>query len=207
MIYPKKNIVVHYFFQLYVRFIIGRHFNAVIFNRIETDPAKAILLIANHSGFWDGFLLYWVKRKLFKKQFYIMLLEKTSKRVPILKYGGAFSINKHTRDIVESLDYAARLLNDPGNLVLIFPQGKLYSNFVAEIEFEKGIIKIMKQAAGNFQLVFAATFIEHFANPKPDAYIYLKLVTVPGFDNIADLQQAYQQHYDKARQQQTQITK
>ena len=64
-----------------------------------------------------------------------MLLEETSIRIPILKYSGAFSINKRSRDIIKSLDYAAKLLNDPENMVLIFPQGKYYSNFVNDVEF------------------------------------------------------------------------
>jgi 1-acyl-sn-glycerol-3-phosphate acyltransferase len=206
MIYPKKNFIIHSAFHWYVQFI-AKNFKEIIFNSIEANPNKSILLIANHTGFWDGFLLYRVKCKLFKKRFHIMLLEKTSKRIPILKYGGAFSINKKSKDIIESLDYAAQLLKDPGNLVLIFPQGKLYSNFITEVEFEKGIIKVMKQAAGNFQLILATSFIEHFENKKPSAYIYLKAANPNGLNKIDDLQQAYQQHYNYAHQQQTQITK
>ncbi|MCC8425433.1 1-acyl-sn-glycerol-3-phosphate acyltransferase [Mucilaginibacter sp. UR6-11] len=207
MIYPKKNFIIQTVFHLYVRFTVARHFNRVIFNDIEIDQHKSILLIANHSSFWDGLLLYLVRSKLFKKKFYVMLLEQTSKRIPILKYVGAFSINKKSKDIIESLNYTSQLLKDPSNLVVIFPQGKLYSNFTTNIEFEKGIIKVMKQATGSFQLVFATIFIEHFENKKPGAYIYLKSVKQDSFDNITDLQQAYQQHYTYAHQQQTQIIK
>ncbi len=60
--------------------------------------------------------------------------------------------------MLESLEYAAELLNDPKNLVLIFPQGKLYSNFVNNIHFEKGgVAKIIEKAEGKFQLIFAVT--------------------------------------------------
>lgn len=135
-----------------------------------------------------------------------MLLEKTSKRIPILKYGGAFSINKGSKDIIESLNFAAQLLNDPDNLVLIFPQGKLYSNFITDVLFEKGVMKIIKQAEGKFQLVFSAMFIEHFLHKKPDVAVYLKTVADVGLNTIHDLQTAYQQHYDNARMQQIQKT-
>ena len=134
-----------------------------------------------------------------------MLLERTSKRIPILKYAGAFSINKNSRDIITSLNFAADLLNAPENLVLIFPQGKLYSNFISQVEFEKGVMKIIDKAQGKFQLIYATTFIEYFANKKPQANIYLRQVAGTVFENIQQLQADYQQHYNESRNKQTQI--
>jgi 1-acyl-sn-glycerol-3-phosphate acyltransferase len=206
MIYPKNNHIIRWGFHTYIHWIIARNFNHIDFNSIDIDKNRPVLLIANHSGFWDGFLSYYINCKLLKKKFHIMLLEKTAKRIPILKYGGAFSINKRSKDIFESLDFAAQLLNEPDNLVLIFPQGKLYSNFITLVEFEKGIMKILKQAEGKFQLVFSAMFIEHFQHKKPDATVYLKAVDKDGFDTIDELQTAYQQHYDIARLQQIEKT-
>jgi hypothetical protein len=58
-----------------------------------------------------------------------MVIEETVQKVSFFKYMGAFSVNKNSREMLASLNYAAELLNDPQNLVLIFPQGKLYSNF------------------------------------------------------------------------------
>lgn len=134
-----------------------------------------------------------------------MLLERTSRRIPILKYAGGFSINKNSRDIITSLNFAAQLLNAPQNLVLIFPQGKLYSNFIDQVEFEKGVMKVIEKAQGKFQLVYATTFIEYFANKKPQANIYLKQAAGTAFKNIQQLQADYQQHYNEARNKQTQI--
>jgi 1-acyl-sn-glycerol-3-phosphate acyltransferase len=206
MIYPKKNNIIRWGFHTYVHWIIARNFNQIDFNTININKNRPVLLIANHSGFWDGFLSYYINCKLFKKKFHIMLLEKTAKRIPILKYGGAFSINKKSKDIIKSLDFAAQLLNDPDNLVLIFPQGKLYSNFITAVEFEKGVMQILKQAEGKFQLVFSAMFIEHFQHKKPDATVYLKAVADVDFDTINELQAAYQQHYNDARLQQIEKT-
>ena len=74
--------------------------------------------------------------------------------------------------MVESLDYAAQLLNDPQNLVLIFPQGKLYSNFVTNIHFEKGVMKVINKAEGKFQLIFASSFIQYFKHKKQSVTVY-----------------------------------
>jgi 1-acyl-sn-glycerol-3-phosphate acyltransferase len=206
VIHPKSHPVISNIFRMYAGWITRRYFHELNFNEISIDPNKPVLLIANHFSSWDGLVLYDVNRTLFKKKFHVMLLEGTAKKIPILKYAGAFSVNKETKDIISSLNFAAGLLADPGNLVLMFPQGKLYSNLVNEVRFEKGILKIMEKAGGNFQLIFAATFIENFQHKKPTATVYLKAVNDNNFADIDALQQAYQQHYTGARLQQTQIT-
>lgn len=204
MIRPKENKFIHWFFHHYIRVIIGRNFRTFNYNSIAVDPDKSVLLLANHFGWWDGFLLYWLNYKLLKKKFHIMILEDTVREVFFLKYMGAFSITKHSRGMLESLDYAAQLLHDPQNLVLIFPQGKLYSNFSDEVVFEKGLVKVLKQAADKFQYVFAATFIEYFQHKKPGINVYLQS-SVNDSIVVNEISNLYQQHYQSARQLQTQI--
>ncbi len=205
MIYPKKNAIIRAGFYAYARFIIARNFSNISFNSIVIENGKSVLLIANHAGFWDGFLMHHINRKLLKKKFHIMLLERTAKRIPILRYGGAFSVKKNSKGIIQSLNFAAQLLNDPQNLVLIFPQGKLYSNFITEVDFEKGVMKVIEKAQGKFQLVYSAMFIEYFTNKKPQANIYLKQLNNTNFTNIQQLQASYQEHYNDARRLQTEI--
>ncbi|WP_158828880.1 1-acyl-sn-glycerol-3-phosphate acyltransferase [Mucilaginibacter lacusdianchii] len=204
MIRPKENKFIHWFFHHYIRLIISRNFYTFQFNNIQINPNKSVLLLANHFGWWDGFLLYWLNYKLLKKKFHIMILEDTVRDVFFLKYMGAFSITKSSRGMIESLDYAAELLKDPKNLVLIFPQGKLYSNFSDEVVFENGLVKVIKQAAGKFEYVFAATFIEYFQHKKPGINVYVQSSNADS-TSVDDIQQLYQQHYQQAKQRQTQI--
>jgi len=204
MIYPKNNKPVHWFFHHYIRLIIKNNFKAFNFNTIALEPNKSVLLLANHFGWWDGFLLYWLNYLLLKKKFHIMILEDTVRKVFFLKYMGAFSMQKNSRSMLESLAYAGELLNDPQNLVLIFPQARLYSNFVNDVHFERGLLKVMKQAAGKFQYVFAATFIEYFQHKKPTINVYVE-TTKQEVNTIEELKDLYQQHYDTAKQLQTQI--
>jgi 1-acyl-sn-glycerol-3-phosphate acyltransferase len=196
MIRPKNNKPIHWFFHHYIRLIIKNNFKAFNFNTIKTDPDKSVLLLANHFGWWDGFLLYWLNYLLLKKKFHIMILEDTVRKVFFLKYMGAFSVVKNSRSMMESLD--------PQNLVLIFPQARLFSNFVDDVHFERGLLKVMKQAAGKFQYVFAATFIEYFQHKKPTINVYVE-ITRQEVNTIDELKNLYQQHYDAAKQLQTQI--
>jgi 1-acyl-sn-glycerol-3-phosphate acyltransferase len=206
VIYPKNHPIISRIFRIYAGWITRRYFHELNFNAITIDQTKPVLLIANHFSSWDGLVLYAVNRKLFKKQFHVMLLEETSKKIPILKYAGAFSVNKQSRDMISSLNFATQLLADTNNLILMFPQGKLYSNLVNEVQFEKGIMKIAEKTKDDIQVVFAATFIENFQHKKPTATVYLKAANDNNFADIDALQQAYQQHYKAARLQQTQIT-
>jgi hypothetical protein len=204
MVKPVKNFFIRQILHNYVHWIVDRHFHEVLFDKVEADENRSILLLANHFSFWDSLILYIVCRKQLKKRFHVLVREDTTAQLRYLKYGGAFSIGKKSRDMLQSLDYAAELLNDPKNMVLIFPQGKLYSNFVQDIHFEKGIMKVMDKALGKFQLVFAATFIQYLKHKKPTAIVYLKVEngTTKDFENIKT---AYQQYYNDTKLQQTEI--
>ena len=204
MIKPGKNFFIHQILHYYVTRIVKHHFHELKFDPVDIDPNKSILLIANHFSYWDSLILYVVCYKLLKKKFYVMVQEGTTAPLHFLKYGGAFSVRKDSKGVIESLSYAAELLNAPHNLVLIFPQGKLYSNFVNDVHFEKGITRIMDQAKEKFQLVLAATFVQYLDRKKPTATVYLK--TEPEeLKSLEELQIAYQKHYDNAKLQQTEI--
>ena len=204
MIRNRKNFLMHGILHVYTQWLLKKTFHQFLFNSIETDPGKSILLVANHFSFWDALILYRINQKLLKKKFHVMVREDTTQHLHHLKYGGAFSVNKNSRQMLESLDYAAQLLRDPKNLVLMFPQGKLYSNFAEQVNFEKGIMRIIEKAGDNFQLVFSATFIQYFRSKRPTITVYLKNADHAG-KNLEELQMAYQQHYDKAKKEQTEI--
>lgn len=204
MIYNKKNFFINRIIHYYVKWIVKRQFHELLFNNIAVDKNKSVLLIANHFSFWDGLILHCVNDRLLKKQYHVMVDEKTVHMLHFLKFAGAFSVNKNSRDVIESIDHAARLLNDAQNMVLIFPQGKLFSNYVDDIRFDKGAFRIMQKAAGKFQLVFAATFIQYFKHKKGTATVYLKSDNTT-YTNTAELKQAYQQHYSSSKLLQTEF--
>ena len=205
MTYPIDNTFFRWFFGGYIKRIIRRNFQAVNFNRINVAPDKSVLLLANHFSWWDGFILYWLNARLLKKDFHIMVLDETMQKIKFFKYLGAFSVIKNSRSMIDTLAYAAQLLNDPKNVVVVFPQGRLYSNFITDVSFEKGVMKIIKKAHNKSQLITAVTFVENFDHKKPVVKIYLQTLPHAKFESIAELNDIYQQHYNAARQQQTEI--
>lgn len=207
MIRNKDNWFKHNLFSRYISRRVKKHFHEILYNSVQTDPEKSILLIANHYSWWDGFLLFHLNKLLFKKKFHIMILEETILKHGFLKYVGCFSVSKGSKSILETLKYAGNLLDSPQNLLVIFPQGNLTSNFTDVVNFEKGLGKIKDFSQQNFQYVFAASFMEHFSEPKPTAFIYLKTAEAANFANLAAVQSAYQQHYQQSKKVQTAIVK
>lgn len=204
MIPPKKNILISGFFDRYIIYIVRRHFHVIEYNPVQVSTEKSVLLLPNHYSWWDGFLMHYLNKRLFKKKAHVMILEQTAKKFPFFKYIGAFTVQKGSRDVLTSLDFAARLLKDPNNLVLIFPQGNLYSNFTDDIIFQSGLSRVVKQASGDFQTVFAMSFIEHLQYKKPSVNINLQ-VCDESFSNIEAVQTAFETFYRSAKQQQSKI--
>jgi len=205
MLEPRQNKLVYQFFSWYIKRIISSDFQELKFNRTEFSKDQAILLLANHSSWWDGFLMFQINRLYFKKKFHVMITEENYRKVWFLKYLGSFSVKKNSRSAIETLEYAGKLLNNPDNLVLIFPQGKLYSGHVDEIQFQKGLINLINSSNRKFQYIFAASFIDYFEYRKPMLTCYLQEWKGAEFTSLQLIKSAYNKHYETSRQKQTAI--
>lgn len=165
-----------------------------------------MLLLSNHFSWWDGFILFHLNKLLFNKQFHILVNTENYRKVGFLKYLGAFAPQHKGKDILSTIEYAANLLSKPENLVVIFPQGKLQSNHQKEIAFEQGVLRIMEKCPQETQIIFAAHFADYFAMRKPSLYSYLKIDN-QHYEELTELNAAYNKHYEQSLVKQTQITK
>lgn len=107
---------------------------------------------------------------------------------------------------MDTLNYAGELLNDPNNLVLVFPQGKLHSNHTKSVVFEKGVMQMINASQKKINIIFAATFVDYFAKRKPSANTYLQNWENEEYVSLQLLKSAYNKHYDQSLVKQTQIT-
>ncbi len=205
MIKPKSNSIIHGFFSWYISRIISRDFHAFEFNEEVFLKDEAILLLANHSSWWDGFLLFQLNKLYFKKNFHVMILQDTAEKVKFLKYLGAFSVQKNSRSLMESLEYAGELLDDPANLVLIFPQGELHSSYVSEINFEKGVGRMISFSKKKFQLMFAAVLTDYFDQRRPTVNIHLEKWNASSYSSLQVLKSAFNKHYERALKKQSEV--
>jgi 1-acyl-sn-glycerol-3-phosphate acyltransferase len=171
---PQRRVpVVQDLFQQYVNYRLKRTFNVMEFNKIELKPNHSILLLPNHFSWWDGFLAFWLEGKYLDRNFFIMMQEDHLQKRMFFNLTGGFSINPQSKEMVTSLQYAAKLLDDPANLVTVFPQGALISNHTEEITVERGIGHIIKKIKGDCQIIYYTALIDYFESLKPSVYFHL----------------------------------
>lgn len=197
MLKPKKNAFITAFFKTYILWLLKRHFRAIHISTLPLND-KPVMLLANHFTWWDGFLLWYMNNQVLKRRFYVMVLEKTLLKQGFMRYLGAYSVADSSRGVLESLRYTAGLLTHPENTVLIFPQGKIHSNFSAEIGFKKGVGEIARLAGADFQYVFAAMFTENLQYKKPSVWIELEAHDATVFSSVKAVEEAYNRHYATA---------
>ena len=177
---------------------MGRAFQEVRVEGEEEYKKGSILLIGNHISWWDGFFALWLNQQVFQRNYYVMMLEEELNKRKFMRQGGAFSINPGNRSIVESLSYTTSLLNDPGNLVVVFPQGKIHSQYETDIVFQPGIGKILDRVEGKTQVVFYAAHMDYLSYPKPILHFRLKSYVHQKGNSSSVIENAYREHYRRS---------
>ncbi|MFC4198984.1 1-acyl-sn-glycerol-3-phosphate acyltransferase [Pedobacter jamesrossensis] len=206
MYQPRKNTIVYKFFSWYIQFIIKKDFAAFNFDKAEINQNSSVLILANHFSWWDGFFIFYINKKIFKKQFHVLVNAENYNKVIFLKYLGAFAAENRGKDVLETLNYAGKLLDNPDNLVLVFPQGKLYSNHLTSISFEKGVMQMINASQKKINIIFAATFVDFFERRKASVYTYLQNWENEEYISLQLLKSAYNKHYDTSVVKQNHIT-
>lgn len=178
MIKANHHYLWRIFFDWYIQRIIKTHFsNFYIDINLSLLPDLPVLVISNHTSWWDGFIIYHMNRIHWKKKFHVMMLEEElSKRKP-LSHIGAYSVKKGTRSIINSMNYTVDLLHHKENMVLLFPQGSMFSQFEQPIAFESGLFSILKRINSPIQLVFCVMLTDYGSNKKPTLSLYQTLHT------------------------------
>jgi len=149
-----------------------------IINEVDIKPGHSYILMCNHFGFADGFFAYYlclhfINKKQPLKRIYTMSVKKQMEKNWWLRYCGSFSVEPGKRSVNESLDYAAERLNEPGNILLYFPQQDLESLYIRHIDFKDGIYEIITRTKGDCQLIWSSNLLEYFESTKPSAYLNL----------------------------------
>lgn len=170
MIYARHTRFHTAFFRFYSRYLMRNNFRSVIFVDDPGPTHEPLLIIGNHFSWYDGFFMNYYNNEVLKKKFHVMMLEEQLQGRMFLNKSGAFSINPGTKDIVESLHYSARILAEPGNMLLMYPTGEIQSSYISSFRFMKGLDKIL--SGNNAEIRFYCCMIDYFSERKPSAWIY-----------------------------------
>ncbi|WP_226675102.1 lysophospholipid acyltransferase family protein [Rossellomorea aquimaris] len=126
MIEPKKSKRFQQLFSGYLSYQLKKHFYRVWIDdrRTSVKPDSGHLVLANHSSWWDGLLVFYLNHKVIQEDSYAMMSQKGMEDYPFFRKIGAFSVNPDSpKDLVTSLRFAEKCLQEK-KTVWIFPQGK-----------------------------------------------------------------------------------
>ncbi|MGZ5243699.1 MAG: lysophospholipid acyltransferase family protein [Bacteroidia bacterium] len=201
MIYAKHSKWANLVMGKYLRYILRKDFHDITYiNTPKNASGLPVLLLPNHFSWWDGFIFYDYNRRFLGKEFYLMMLEEELAKRPFFSQVGAFSIRKKSKDIIESLAYTRKLLQDKSNMVTVFPQGKIHSIHAENMYFESGIAHLINGLKNDILLLQAVVLPDYFANRKPVLHIYFreKILSVNDLD-MKEIQMEYNAFYKKCR--------
>lgn len=153
------------------------------------------LMLSNHFSWWDGFIQYRLSRKIFGRKLHVMMLEEQLRKNMILNQCGCFSVKKNSRTIIQTLNYCKEILNEPSNMLLIFPQGQIQSMHTDRVKFEAGLGYLLKHIDGEVNIVFNVNLVDYFSDKTPGLSIYFKAFTSNQFDHIQTIERQYNQFY------------
>lgn len=156
---------------------LRKYFDRIFFRirkeRTEEEHCLPMIVCANHSSWWDGYVASLIERHL-GSDGYLMMEEAQLKRYFFFSWVGCFSVDRHNaRSAMQSLHYAARLLKERKNrFVWLFPQGDISPNDRRPFKFFSGAAHLARLTYP-VQLYPAAIRIEFLAEQRPDLFISL----------------------------------
>ncbi|UQA61882.1 lysophospholipid acyltransferase family protein [Polyangium aurulentum] len=117
------------------------------------DRARALageaplLVVSNHTSWWDPLVAMHVSTHLLSTDGYALMDAKNLRRLPFFALVGGFGVDlDRPEDGASAMRYAARLLDRPGRLVWVYPQGKERPITARPLGFRPGSAEIARVA-------------------------------------------------------------
>ena len=132
-----------------------------------------VLLVANHTAWWDPLVALHVSQHLLGVDGYAMMDAKNLRRLPFFAFVGAFGVDlDRPADGAAAIKYTARLLDRSGRAVWIFPQGRERPITERPLAFRPGSAEIAR-VARKARAVPVGIRYEFGAEERPTLYISL----------------------------------
>jgi 1-acyl-sn-glycerol-3-phosphate acyltransferase len=176
MIRTRHSVWAHTIFRFYINRLIQKNFhNIYLQGNIPVLPKEQpILLLPNHSSWWDGFLVYWINEKVFHRTLYLMMLEEQLTKYPFFSRVGAYSISSgQLKDIKESLEYTMEVLESeriPSPMVCLFPQGELKTARIHPLGIKSGYHRIVSKCQREVLLLPLAIRLEFVDQQRAEIF-------------------------------------
>jgi 1-acyl-sn-glycerol-3-phosphate acyltransferase len=170
-------------FTPYITWLFRRHFHALrlLGEPPRPDPGLPLLIVPNHSTWWDGFFLYILNLRLLGRRLHLMMLEEQLARFRFFRRIGAFGIRPGSPGAVAAaLDYSVSVLTDPANALCLFPQGEMRHPATRPLGFRRGLERILKRHGGPVGLLPLAIRCDFYEDQRPEAVFLFDRCHVAG---------------------------
>jgi len=163
-------------FHPYLLWLFKRHFYAIHLLGKPPNPEVnlPLLLLPNHSTWWDGFFVYLLNKKIFHRRVYLMMLEEQLVRYRFFSRLGAFSVDPRSpASVRKSLHYASDILRQPTSpppMLCIFPQGELLPWGRQPLEYKRGIEALARMYGDSLNVLPLAIKTEFLNEQKAEAF-------------------------------------
>jgi len=162
-----------------VSWFLRRKLNRIHIYDTNVRLAHSYILMCNHFSFLDGFIAGHLLRKaVYEKNkevkgVYIMVLDKQLQKNKWITRFGGFSIAPGTASAKESLAYAAEILSEAGNVLFLFPQGRIESNHASKMVLKSGIADIVSKIKGDCQILWTSNLVDYYESISPSIYCHM----------------------------------
>lgn len=175
MIPARKNRLFNAWFAGHARARIERSFAAVFVRGIEAARRAAegapVLVVSNHTSWWDPLVVLHLSQHVLCTDGYALMDAKNLRRLPFFSLVGAFGVDlDRPADGAAIIKYAARLLDRPGRLVWVFPQGRERPTSERPLAFRAGSAEVARIAKKATTLPAAFRY-EVGGEEKPHLYV------------------------------------
>jgi len=178
MIKANYNRISLGFYSSWFRVLQKIHFRKIsVISEAVFPEDQSVLLLQNHFSYYDGYWSMYLCNKIFRRRFHVMMLEEELAKRMFLTRCGVFSVRKNSRELIESLNYAAELLQNPRNVVTIYPSGEIISHHVQNFTFQQGFSRLAGDKRNHTAIAFAVVLVDHFSLARPEIRIYLESYT------------------------------
>lgn len=174
----------HIVFRPYLHHLVRCSFHSVqVLGELPPfSEDRSVLLLPNHSTWWDGFIIYLINDLVWQKKPFVMMEEKQLDRFPFFNRLGAYSVRPGDREDVEkTLAYSARLLENPRHLLFLFPQGKLLPWHQRPLTFKAGFSHILSASSGKPDVFICGIRTEFLGDQRPDIFIMFRKIENSAF--------------------------
>jgi 1-acyl-sn-glycerol-3-phosphate acyltransferase len=144
----------------------------------EALAGGPLLVVVNHSTWWDPLVILWLSELVLLADGYALMDAKNLRRLPFFAKVGGFGVDlEDPTDGARGIRYAAKLLDAPGRVVFVFPQGTERSPF-APVELLPGAAQIAR-VAKRARIVSLGLRYVFGASERPDLWISLGEAETP----------------------------